>query len=74
MRNANKEIGYESHGALSFLNALRKTTITSPEADFTPLQIHSRPLGNVVYIITSLFTRPEVMRAMEQAIENQLEA
>ncbi|KAI9638500.1 putative Adenosylmethionine-8-amino-7-oxononanoate transaminase [Dioszegia hungarica] len=64
--------GYESHRALSFLTALRRTIITSPDEAFAPFQIHSRPLGNVVYIITSLFTQPEVMRAMERTIEEEL--
>jgi dethiobiotin synthetase/adenosylmethionine--8-amino-7-oxononanoate aminotransferase len=57
---------------LSFLTALRRTIITSPDEAFAPFQIHSRPLGNVVYIITSLFTKPEVMRAMERTIEEEL--
>lgn len=66
--------GYSSHAALDFLTALRQVKI-SPEAtsgDFSPFQIHSRPLGNVVYIMTSLLTAPSVMRAMEKAILDNL--
>jgi len=51
---------------------LRKEVIKSDSADFAPFQIHSRPLGNVVYLITSLFTKPEVMRAMEGVIRRKL--
>jgi len=66
--------GYSSHAALDFLTALRQVKI-APEAssgDFSPFQIHSRPLGNVVYIMTSLLTAPPVMRAMEKAILDNL--
>ena len=68
--------GYSSHVALDFLTDLRKTIINSNEsqADFTPFQIHSRPLGNVVYLMTSLMTKPEVMRAMERTILSKLGA
>lgn len=69
--SADALVGYESHRALSFLNALRRTNITAPGDDFAPFQIHSRPLGNVVYLITSLFTKPEVVRAMERTIEEE---
>jgi dethiobiotin synthetase/adenosylmethionine--8-amino-7-oxononanoate aminotransferase len=51
---------------------MRKIKVQSPEDDFEPFQIHSRPLGNVVYIMTSLFTKPQVMRAMEKAVMGQL--
>jgi len=68
--------GYSSHVALDFLTELRKTIIHSGDSpgDFTPFQIHSRPLGNVVYLMTSLMTKPEVMRAMERAILEKLGA
>lgn len=65
-------LGYASHVAQTFLNAMRKIKVQSPEDDFEPFQIHSRPLGNVVYIMTSLFTKPQVMRAMEKAVMGQL--
>lgn len=64
--------GYSSHAAADFLTALRKVVVSSSHGDFGDLQIHSRPLGNVVYIMTSLFTKPEVMRAMEEVIMRQL--
>ncbi|ODN84878.1 dethiobiotin synthase [Cryptococcus amylolentus CBS 6039] len=74
------ESDYSSHVALEFLNDLRKITVSpsSSEAEsitpFSPFQIHSRPLGNVVYLITSLWTKPEVMRAMEGVIEERLKS
>ncbi|WRT66898.1 dethiobiotin synthase [Kwoniella shivajii] len=67
------EGGYSSHAALDFLTSLRKQIISSSEGQFAPFQIHSRPLGNVVYIMTSSFTKPEVMRAMEKTILEQLQ-
>jgi dethiobiotin synthetase/adenosylmethionine--8-amino-7-oxononanoate aminotransferase len=35
-------------------------------------KIHSRPLGNVIYVMTSLFTNPAVVRAMEEVIEKRI--
>ncbi|WWC85248.1 dethiobiotin synthase [Kwoniella dendrophila CBS 6074] len=67
------EGGYLSHIALDFLTSLRQKIITSPDGSFAPFQIHSRPLGNVVYIMTSSFTKPQVMRAMEQTILEELQ-
>ena len=65
--------GYSSNAALDFLTELRKIPIVGEEGEFTPFQIHSRPLGNVVYLMTSLFTKPEVMRAMEKDILKRLQ-
>ncbi|WVF72379.1 dethiobiotin synthase [Kwoniella sp. CBS 6097] len=65
--------GYSSHAALQFLTNLRQTIIASPSGEFAPFQIHSRPLGNVVYIMTSSFTKPAVMRAMEETILKELD-
>lgn len=66
-----EQVGYSSHKALDFLTSLRRQTV-SPDGAFEDFQIHSRPLGNVLYFMTSLFTEPEVVRAMERAIEQQL--
>lgn len=76
------EAGYSSHTALDFLNALRKEVVADKsggEAEgkgdkerFGEFKIHSRPLGNVVYVMTSLFTKPEVMRGMERVIERRV--
>jgi dethiobiotin synthetase/adenosylmethionine--8-amino-7-oxononanoate aminotransferase len=68
-------LGYSSHAALSFLTDLRQTVIEAQQAgeDFAPFQIHSRPLGNVVYVMTSLLTKPAVMRAMERTIMGKLQ-
>ncbi|RSH95605.1 hypothetical protein EHS25_000697 [Saitozyma podzolica] len=70
------EGGYSSHTALNFLTKLRQEPIgpVSQSDQFQPFQIHSRPLGNVVYVITNLWTKPEVMRAMEGAITKHLHA
>ncbi|WVQ71520.1 dethiobiotin synthase [Cryptococcus sp. DSM 104548] len=80
------ESDYSSHAALEFLNDLRKIVVSPSSSEttaetetesmtpFTPFQIHSRPLGNVVYLITSLWTKPEVMRAMEGVIEERLKS
>ncbi|RXK39933.1 dethiobiotin synthase [Tremella mesenterica] len=60
--------GYTSHAALDFLTDLRKEIVFSPKGEFSSFQIHSRPLGNVVYLMTSLYTSPSVMRAMEEVL------
>ncbi|ORX39656.1 pyridoxal phosphate-dependent transferase [Kockovaella imperatae] len=65
------EGGYSSHRAQNFLTELRQVQIGS-EDEVTPFQIHSRPLGNVVYIMTSLFSKPEVIRTMEGEIIKKL--
>jgi dethiobiotin synthetase/adenosylmethionine--8-amino-7-oxononanoate aminotransferase len=67
--------GYSSHTAQNFLTRLRSRRVDGGGADadaLTPFQIHSRPLGNVLYFMTSLFTRPEVVRAMERALGEEL--
>jgi dethiobiotin synthetase/adenosylmethionine--8-amino-7-oxononanoate aminotransferase len=64
--------GYSSHVALDFLTGLRARPVESEGDEFEPFQIHSRPLGNVVYVMTSLFTKVEVMRAMEKRILEEL--
>lgn len=61
------EADYASHVAQGFLDRLRAQRIDNP-----PFRIHSRPLGNVVYIMTSLFTPGETVRAMEAAILREL--
>ncbi|KGB80282.1 dethiobiotin synthase [Cryptococcus deuterogattii 99/473] len=73
------ESDYSSHAALDFLTTLRQVVVTPSShaaaediVPFSPFQIHSRPLGNVVYIITSLWTKPDVMRAMEKVILDKL--
>lgn len=62
--------GYSGHEAQQFLDGLRKTVVRPTDSE--PFQIHSRPLGNVVYIMTSLMTEKSAMRAMEDAITAQL--
>lgn len=57
---------YASHVAQGFLDRLRAQRIDDS------FRIHSRPLGNVVYVMTSLFTPSETVRAMEAAILRQL--
>ncbi len=57
---------YASHVAQGFLDRLRAQPVDG-------FRVHSRPLGNVVYVMTSLFTPNETVRAMEAAILRQLE-
>ena len=65
--------GYSSHAALDFLTRLRGEVVSDPHGQFRDFRIHSRPLGNVVYIMTSLYTPPGVMRAMEAVISRKLQ-
>lgn len=68
--------GYASSLALDFLTSLRKSAPITPSAEgqspFVPFNVHSRPLGNVVYIMTSLWTEREVVKGMEDALELRL--
>jgi len=67
------DIGYASSLALDFLTSLRQDApIASESSPFAPFHMHSRPLGNVVYVMTSLWTEREVISGMEQAIERKL--
>ncbi|BEI85419.1 hypothetical protein CcaverHIS002_0508200 [Cutaneotrichosporon cavernicola] len=61
------EADYASHVAQGFLDRLRAKQIGNPA-----FRVHSRPLGNVVYVMTSLFTPAETVRAMEAAILREL--
>lgn len=65
-------LDYTSHSSAQFLNSLKKETISPKDGSFESFQIHSRPLGNVIYIITSLWTKHEVMRAMEEVIARKI--
>jgi dethiobiotin synthetase/adenosylmethionine--8-amino-7-oxononanoate aminotransferase len=61
---------YGSLVGRDFLEALKKATVSVPGGE--DFQIHSRPLGNVIYVMTSLFTKPAVVRAMEDVIEKRI--
>lgn len=66
--------GYASSLALDFLKTLRlpDRLIASDESPHQPFFIHSRPLGNVVYIMTTLWTQPDVIRGMESTLVSAL--
>lgn len=59
---------YASHSAQALLDRLRAHPVTDPHGSAPPFRIHSRPLGNVAYFMTSLFTPGETVRAMEEVI------
>jgi dethiobiotin synthetase/adenosylmethionine--8-amino-7-oxononanoate aminotransferase len=65
-----KEADYGSLVGRDFLEALKRETVQVQGGE--EFQIHSRPLGNVVYVMTSLFTKPAVVRAMEEVIETRI--
>jgi dethiobiotin synthetase/adenosylmethionine--8-amino-7-oxononanoate aminotransferase len=67
-----KEADYGSLVGRDFLDALKKETVKVEGGE--EFQIHSRPLGNVIYVMTSLFTKPAVVRAMEGVIEKRIKA
>jgi dethiobiotin synthetase/adenosylmethionine--8-amino-7-oxononanoate aminotransferase len=68
--------GYASSLALDFLTSLRKHVPISNESEngtpFAPFNMHSRPLGNVMYVMTSLWTERHVVKSIEEAIERKL--
>jgi dethiobiotin synthetase/adenosylmethionine--8-amino-7-oxononanoate aminotransferase len=63
---------YASHSAQALLDRLRAHPVTDPHGSAPPFRIHSRPLGNVAYVMTSLFTPAATVRAMEDVILAQL--
>lgn len=62
---------YGSLVGRDFLEGLKKETVKLAGGE--EFQIHSRPLGNVIYVMTSLFTKPEVVKAMEEVIERRIQ-
>jgi dethiobiotin synthetase/adenosylmethionine--8-amino-7-oxononanoate aminotransferase len=42
--------------------------VVDPTGSAPPFRIHSRPLGNVAYVMTSLWTPQEAVRAIEEVI------
>ncbi|GAA5956676.1 hypothetical protein JCM21900_002334 [Sporobolomyces salmonicolor] len=58
--------GYESTAAESFLRRLR-------EGKDAPFSIHARPLGNVVYFMSSLNSDAETLRKVERSILEALD-
>ncbi|GAA5914094.1 hypothetical protein JCM5296_003574 [Sporobolomyces johnsonii] len=58
--------GYESTAAESFLRRLR-------DGKDAPFSIHARPLGNVVYFMSSLNSEGETLRKVERSISEALE-
>ncbi|GAA5933811.1 uncharacterized protein JCM15063_000474 [Sporobolomyces koalae] len=58
--------GYTSTAAESFLRKLRQSRSDQFEG------IHARPLGNVVYFMSSLNSKPDMLRSVEQSILNAL--
>ena len=61
---------YGSLVGRDFLDALKKETVKVAGGE--EFKIHSRPLGNVIYVMTSLFTKPAIVRAMEGVIEKKI--
>ncbi|GAA5974287.1 hypothetical protein JCM11641_006713 [Rhodosporidiobolus odoratus] len=71
--------GYSSTVAESLLRRLRYSypSRTAKEASASPtgapFGIHARPLGNVVYFMSSLNSKPEALRAVEQSVLQAIE-
>lgn len=70
------DAGYESTAAASLLAGLRHglidSTADSASPGGLPFSIHARPLGNVVYFMSSLNSQPETLRAVESAVHAAL--
>ncbi|GAA6032928.1 hypothetical protein JCM8097_000053 [Rhodosporidiobolus ruineniae] len=71
---------YASLGADSFLRRLRHSApahsaeAASSSPTGAPFGIHARPLGNVVYLMSSLNSAPETLRSVERSVWDALEA
>lgn len=72
--------GYASSLAQDLLNVLRTDSSALIAADasakgdkpFEDFHIHSRPLGNVLYMMTSLYTDTAVVRGIEEKLREKL--
>ncbi|WOO81501.1 Bifunctional dethiobiotin synthetase/7,8-diamino-pelargonic acid aminotransferase, mitochondrial [Vanrija pseudolonga] len=64
---------YGSLVGQAFLDRLRAHPVVDPTGSAPPFRIHSRPLGNVAYIMTSLWTKSDTVRAMEEVILDELQ-
>jgi dethiobiotin synthetase/adenosylmethionine--8-amino-7-oxononanoate aminotransferase len=75
--------GYTSTAAVDVLKKLRYGKSASqghpsvptqqPEDEETlPYNVHARPLGNVIYLMSSLNTPPSVLRTSERVLHNAL--
>ncbi|GLB35315.1 putative PLP-dependent transferase [Lyophyllum shimeji] len=69
--------GYTSHSAnktfASLKDILRGENTISAAPGGAPYEVHYRTLGNVAYFMTSLNTKPEVIRSVEDRIWRVLE-
>ncbi|KAM0791955.1 hypothetical protein ACM66B_004206 [Microbotryomycetes sp. NB124-2] len=69
--------GYESKASASLLSSLRHDPISSDKAGASPgampFGVHARPLGNVVYFMSSLTSKPSTLRAVEERLLNILQ-
>jgi dethiobiotin synthetase/adenosylmethionine--8-amino-7-oxononanoate aminotransferase len=73
LRDLSGQSGYTSTAAADLLQELRTTTTLNRD-DGLAFNIHARPLGNVIYIMSSLNTPQEVLRKVEDALINSLGA
>ncbi|KAF8320284.1 PLP-dependent transferase [Clavulina sp. PMI_390] len=65
--------GYQAYSAQLFLQSVQKNLSSSRRSDdqaqpLLPMGLHFRPLGNVAYLMTSLNTTDETIRALEKAL------
>ncbi|KAK4049252.1 hypothetical protein OIO90_005541 [Microbotryomycetes sp. JL221] len=71
---ANDGAGYESTASISLLNSLKNERIPVEQGKEgaslggMPFNVHARPLGNIVYFMSSLNSKPETLRALEQRL------
>ena len=75
---ATQDAGYSSTAASSILAKLRDgTPLDSLAPDASPMglpfHIHARPLGNVIYFMSSLNSRTSTLRSVEKALLRLLE-
>lgn len=71
--------GYQSTAAASLLHQLRYGAPTTSDSSSAvpgglPFNIHARPLGNVVYFMTSLTSKPTTLRAVEGSLLSALKS
>ncbi|SCV73356.1 BQ2448_7282 [Microbotryum intermedium] len=59
--------GYDSSASVNLLARLKGTKVTGGPS-LTGYNVHARPLGNVVYFMTSLNSKPADLRGLERAL------
>lgn len=69
---AGDSAGYQSTASESILQRIKEVSLLAPSPSVSlggrPFSIHARPLGNVIYLMSSLNSKKETLRAVEDVL------